>query len=131
MRLIGMLSAVCLTLLLTTAADDELLPKQSDNYTAVHQLQSFKASSIYSIEAKRHANPLHTLISRNIQKPTERQGHGASFLPVSDSIYAQTNSINGHYYRQYDVDVALRVKQHYESNLIYRFIHSRHTPQLV
>ena len=125
MRLIGMLSVACLTLLLTIAADERLLLANANVHTS-YQLPSQTVHSLYGLEGNRHSNPFHLLTGRNAQKTTERQSSSTSFLPVSDSIYASSFALNKHYYRQYDAEISIRVKQHYESNLIYRFIHSRH-----
>lgn len=84
----------------------------------------------FSVEAERYDNPLHARSSRYLYKPAERQNPSMPFLPVNDSIYANSNRRSSLYYRESEGDTDSRIKRHYESNLIYRFIHSRHTSVL-
>ncbi len=130
MRLMGMLSAACLTLLLSSATDQELFSQNLASYNVTHQLQPASTSVALGFEAKRHSNPLHSLVNRYLVKSTERQNQTASFLPVTDSIYALNSALSSSYYRYIDGSTAFRAKGYYESNLIYRFIHSRHRPSI-
>jgi len=131
LRLIGMLSAICLTLLLSDATDEVLLTRDL-NLNNVSDLWHTQADTLsMGFEAKHHNNPQHTVFSRYLYKPTERQNLPTYFLPASDSVYANANLLSALHYRELEGDIYPRVKQHYESNLIYRFIHSRHNNLLI
>lgn len=107
--------------------DEGLLAPNLASYNQPLQLKD--ATSIHTLDLviERHNSPLHTLMSRYLSKPSERQSQSNTYLPVNDSIYAFKHVFLSTYHRYLDGESALRVKRHHESNLIYRFIHTRHT----
>lgn len=128
LRFIGILSAVCLTLLLSNATGEGLSSSAllSTSNGSI-ELKEPNGRLTLSSEAKRNDDPLHTRSSRYLYKPAERQNLSMPFLPVNDSIYANSNRRSSLCYRESEGDTYSRIKRHHESNLIYRFIHSRNT----
>lgn len=125
LRIIGMLSAICLTLLFSNTTDELLLSRDLNLYNVVSPQQDQAKRLSLGLEAKPHNNPLHTVFCRYLYKPTERQNLPTYFLPTSDSVYANVNLLSSLRYRELDGEIYPRVRRDYESNLIYRFIHSR------
>ena len=130
LRFIGILSVVCLTLLLSNATSGVLICSDLSPLNGFNGLKELNGKLTVSFEAKRHEKPLHTRSSRYLYKPAERQNLSMPFLPVNDSIYANSNRRSSLYYRESESDTDSRIKRHHESNLIYRFIHSRNTSVL-
>ena len=126
MRIRGLLSAACFILLLTNATDEQLLLRDSEYSTGSDQLQlSCEERLSHWLEISQHHNINYFFIARYLNKPTERQTQPAYCLPINDRLYSLAVSLRLLNYDEQSSFAHLRVKQHYESNLIYRFIHSR------
>lgn len=126
MRVRGFFSAVGLVLLLANATDEQLLPRDPELIAETYQLRLPSDHQLSrQLDILNHKNLHYYLVSRYLSKPTERQNQLGYCLPASDTLNALA-------FRVFSLNIDTqgsishsRAKQHYESNLIYRFIHSR------
>lgn len=126
MRVRVLFSAACLVLLLGNATDELLLSRDPELISESYQLRSsYEHQLSHQFNVRNHKNVHYYLLSRYLNKPAERQTQLAYCLLASDTLSAlefhalSLDSVDQRTVSRY------RVKQHHESNLIYRFIHSR------
>ncbi|EGU36340.1 hypothetical protein VII00023_11791 [Vibrio ichthyoenteri ATCC 700023] len=131
LRVRGFFSAACLVLLLANATEEQLLPRDPQFIAEAFQLQLPSEHQISrQLTTPNHKNRHYYLIARYLNKPADRHNQLSYGLPSTDTLstlVARTLS------QAIDESIGItgyRVKQHYESNLIYRFIHSRNDVQI-
>ncbi|RJX70746.1 hypothetical protein DZ860_11975 [Vibrio sinensis] len=119
-------SVACLVLLLGNATDEQLLSRDPELISENYQIRlPYEHQLSHQLNIRNHKNVHYYLLSRYLNKPAERQTQLAYCLPISDTLSAlafRALSLGNDDQRTAS---SYRVKQHYESNLIYRFIHSR------
>ncbi|WP_223296331.1 hypothetical protein RJD38_08240 [Vibrio scophthalmi] len=131
LRVRGFFSAACLVLLLANATDEQVLPRDPEFIAEAYQLRLPSEHQISRQLAILNYKDFHYyLLSRYLNKPAERQNQLSYCLLTNDTLSALAFRALSLLVEEPIGAMGYRVKQHYESNLIYRFIHSRNHLQI-
>lgn len=131
LRVRGFFSTACLVLLLTNATDEQLLPHAPEFIAEAYQLRLPSEHQVSRQLAILNYKDFHYyLLSRYLGKPAERQNQLSYCLLTNDTLSALAFRALSLAVDESSGVMGYRVKQHYETNLIYRFIHSRNHLQI-